>query len=245
VQSHVPAHTEMQWFLSSLTPLSWLNKMIQFKEKKSANDKHSSLSLYSYPVLMAADILLYQASHVPVGEDQTQHLELSRDIAERFNRIFGDLFPQPQKLIFEDSVYQCNRVMSLSNAEKKMSKSDKSAKSIINLIDEPDIIRLKIRKAKTDSHGTISYDPIDRPELANLLRIYGALSGIPVEKVHQVFEGDNMFSFKEKLSNALIDKVCPIGEKALDLCANHEDMLLDVVDAGAKKANEAAERTLA
>jgi len=126
VQSHVPAHTEMQWLLSALTPLSWLNKMIQFKEKKTANDKYSSLSLYSYPVLMAADILMYQATHVPVGEDQTQHLELSRDIAERYNRIFGDLFPQPQQLVFENSLYQCNRVMSLSNASRKMSKSDKS-----------------------------------------------------------------------------------------------------------------------
>ena len=135
--------------------------------------------------------------------------------------------------------------MSLSKADKKMSKSDKSAKSIINLIDDPEIIRLKIRKATTDSLGTISYDSVGRPELANLLRIYGALAGIPVNKVHQVFEDDNMFSFKEKLSNALIDKICPIGEKALDLCANHEDMLLDVVDAGGKQANEAAERTLA
>lgn len=107
--------------------------------------------------------------------------------------------------------------MSLSNADKKMSKSDKSAKSIINLIDDPDVIRLKIRKAKTDSHGNIFYDPVERPELANLLRIYGALTGIPVKKVHQVFEEDNMFSFKEKLSNALIDKICPIGEKAAPL----------------------------
>ena len=153
VQSHVPAHLELQWFLSSLTPLSWLNKMIQFKEKKSANDRYSSLSLYSYPVLMAADILLYKATHVPVGEDQTQHLELSRDIAERFNRLFGEIFPEPQQLIFEESLHQCNKVMSLQNANKKMSKSDKSQKSIINLVDDSEMIRLKIRKAKTDSFG--------------------------------------------------------------------------------------------
>ena len=174
----------MQWFLSSLTPLSWLNRMIQFKEKKASSDKHSSLSLYSYPVLMVADILLYQATHVPVGEDQTQHLELSRNIADRFNRLFGDLFAEPQQLILEDSLYQCNKVMSLSNAEKKMSKSDKSQKSIINLIDDPETIRLKIRKARTDSLGTITYSPTNRPELANLLRIYGALKGIPASKVH-------------------------------------------------------------
>ena len=116
----------MQWFLSSLTPLSWLNKMIQFKEKKASSDKYSSLSLYSYPVLMAADILLYKATHVPVGEDQTQHLELSRDIAARYNHLFGDLFPEPQPLVFDESLHQCHKVMSLSNGLKKMSKSDKS-----------------------------------------------------------------------------------------------------------------------
>ena len=152
--------------------------MIQFKEKRAASDKHSSLSLFSYPVLMAADILLYQATHVPVGDDQTQHLELSRDIAERYNRLFGNLFPQPQQLVFENSLYQCNRVMSLSNPSKKMSKSDKSQRALINMIDDPEMIRLKIRKAKTDSHGTITYDPAARPELANLLRIYCALEGI-------------------------------------------------------------------
>lgn len=180
VQSNVPAHTEMQWFLSSMTPLSWLNKMIQFKEKRAKSDKKSSLSLFSYPVLMASDILLYKATHVPVGEDQTQHLELSKDIAERYNRIFGEHFPYPQKLEFQESLYHCNRVMSLQNGLKKMSKSDTSAKACIHLVDDAEVIRLKIRKAKTDSHGTITYDPENRPELANLLRIYAAIEGIPV-----------------------------------------------------------------
>jgi len=186
---------------------------------------------------MAADILLYQATHVPVGDDQTQHLELSRDIAERFNRLFGDLFPQAEKMAFEESFYQCNRVMSLNNGLKKMSKSDKSAKSCINLIDDAEIIRLKIRKAKTDSLGTITYNPSARPELANLLQIYAALEGIPVRKVDKLFAEDNMFRFKEKLSNKLVDKICPIGEKAMDLCIKNEDMLLEIVDRGAKEAN--------
>ena len=131
---------------------------------------------------MASDILLYQATHVPVGEDQTQHLELARDVAERFNRIFGDLFPQPKKLIFNESLYHCDRVMSLQNGNKKMSKSDSNLKSCINLVDDSEVIRLKIRKAKTDSLGTIKYDS-ERPELANLLRIYAAIEGIPVGKV--------------------------------------------------------------
>jgi len=151
--------------------------------------------------------------------------------------MFGDLFAQPQALEFEDSLFQCSRVMSLSDGKKKMSKSDKSAKSIIHLIDEPEIIRLKIRKAKTDSEGTITYEPQNRPELANLLRIYAAMEGMPVEKVHQVFEGDNMFAFKEKLSNKLIDTICPIGDRALDLCQNKEDLLLETLDKGAVKAN--------
>jgi tryptophanyl-tRNA synthetase len=120
--------------------------------------------------------------------------------------------------------------MSLTDGLKKMSKSDKSQKSIINLIDDAEMIRLKIRKAKTDSMGKIEYDPVDRPELANLLRIYSALEGIPVQKAFKVFEEDNMFSFKEKLSTKLIDTICPIGDKALELCSKHEDMLLDIID---------------
>ena len=134
--------------------------------------------------------------------------------------------------------------MSLQNAKNKMSKSDTNLKSCINLVDDSDVIRLKIRKAKTDSLGTIKYDPEERPELANLLRIYAAIEGLPVGKVDQLFEDDNMFSFKEKLSNKLIDKICPIGDKTLDLCRNQEGMLLEIVDMGAKEANEVAERTL-
>lgn len=135
--------------------------------------------------------------------------------------------------------------MSLTNASNKMSKSDKSQRACINLIDDPEMIRLKIKKAKTDSLGIITYDPSERPELANLLRIYSALEGIPVEKSPQLFEGDNMFAFKEKLSNKLIDHICPIGEKAKEMCINQEDLLLDVVDKGAVKANARAEATLA
>ena len=131
----------MLWLLSTMTPLSWLNKMIQFKEKKAKQDKFSSLSLYSYPVLMAADILCYQANLVPVGEDQTQHLELARDLATRYNRMFGELFPEPHNLDMDDSPHVYKRVMSLQNAGKKMSKSDASRLSCINLIDEPEVIR--------------------------------------------------------------------------------------------------------
>ena len=235
----------MMWFLSTLTPLSWLNKMIQFKEKKAKQDKYSSLSLYSYPVLMSSDILLYQADYVPVGQDQTQHLELAKDIAGRFNRLFGQLFPEAENPSFEQSFNVCQRVMSLQNASKKMSKSDTSKLACINLIDDPEMIRAKIRKAKTDALGQITYDPENRPEVANLLRIYSALVGIDPRKAPQLFENDNMFAFKEKLSNKLIDKVCPIGEKAMDMCANEEDKLLEIIDDGARKATKVADRTLA
>ena len=128
------------------------------------------------------------------------------------------MFPEPDKLIFEESLYHCNRVMSLQNGLKKMSKSDTSLKSCINLVDDSETIRLKVRKAKTDSHGTITYEPSERPELANLLRIYAAIDGIPVGKVDKLFKQDNMFSFKEKLSDKLVDRICPIGDKTLDLC---------------------------
>jgi len=158
--------------------------------------------------------------------------------------MFGDLFPQPKKLVFKDSLFQCSKVMSLTDGLKKMSKSDKSEKSCINLTDDSESIRLKIRKAKTDSEGIITYDPVNRPEVANLLRIYAALDGIPAEKAHQVFRGDNMFAFKEKLSNKIIDRICPIGDRALEFSTKKEDMLLEIIDNGAKEANKIAESKL-
>jgi len=203
------------------------------------------LSLYSYPVLMAADILCYQANLVPVGEDQTQHLELARDLGTRYNRMFGQLFPEPHNLPTDESLFVHKRVMSLQNAGKKMSKSDNSRLSCINLIDDAEVIRMKIRKAKTDSQGKITFDRTQRPELANLLSIYAALEGIDPTKVDQLFTEDNMFTFKEKLSNKLIDKVCPIGERALTLCEKEEDYLIEVLDQGAKEAQAVAEGTLA
>lgn len=136
----------------------------------------------------------------------------------------------PDKLDFEEGSSVCPRVMSLVNGNKKMSKSDRAKRSCLNLIDDPEIIRIKIQKAKTDSFGAIKYDPVNRPEVSNLLRIYASLEGISLSKIEQVFEGDNMFTFKEKVANSIIDTICPIGEKTLDFCENHEDMLLDILD---------------
>src|ERR1700689_2412662 len=187
-QSAVPAHTELAWLLGCLTPLGWLNRMTQFKEKAGMAREEAGLGLYAYPVLMAADILLYKATHVPVGEDQKQHLELARDIAQAFNRQFGaEFFPLPEPQI----IGPATRVMSLRDGTKKMSKSDESDYSRINMGDDAEAIRLKIRKAKTDPQP-LPGDPADlaaRPEAANLLGIYAALADESVEQAMQRFAG--------------------------------------------------------
>ena len=244
MQSHVSAHTELMWFVSNLTPLSWLNRMIQYKEKKAVSDQKTSLALFSYPVLMAADIMCYKATVVPVGEDQRQHLELAKDVVERFNKMFGEVFPVPDSIQDAPSLGMYARVMSLQDASKKMSKSDKNRKACINLIDDPEVIRLKISRAKTDSFGKIKYDLMKRPEVSNLLRIYAALENIEPLKVDQLFENDNMFSFKQKLCTKLIDRICPIGEKATKMCIHEEGKILEVLDQGAKVAQGVAEETL-
>src|SRR5215472_14630083 len=196
-QSTVPAHSELAWILGCLTPLGWLNRMTQFKEKSSGKQRESvGLGLYAYPVLMAADILLYKATHVPVGEDQKQHVELARDIAGAFNRRYErDFFPLPEPQIFGEAT----RVMSLRDGTKKMSKSDTSDYSRINMNDAADAIALKIRRAKTDAEplsGTIA-DLERRPEADNLIGIYAALSGLSREEALARFAGQNFSYFKE------------------------------------------------
>lgn len=173
VQSHVPEHTELCWLLSCVGPQSWLNPMVQYKEKANSS---SSLGLYSYPVLMAADILLYKAGLVPVGADQQQHLELTQRYVDRFNSIFGSVLTRPEYL-----PSRASKVMSLTEGQKKMSKSDRSDKSRINLTDSGEAVRQKIMKAKTDSLEGISLDEGKRPEVANLLRIYAALRNMTEE----------------------------------------------------------------
>lgn len=210
VQSHVSGHAELAWVLGCITPLGWLNRMTQFKEKSGKNKETSHLGLYAYPVLMAADILLYQATHVPVGEDQKQHLELARDIAESFNHRFGhNILSVPEPMILGEAT----RVMSLRNGLEKMSKSDLSDYSRIHLMDDIDTIRLKIRKAKSDA-GVIpeSADQLtDRPEAKNLVTIYAALSDTTSEAVCQQFAGSTFSIFKDALSDLLLEEIVPIG----------------------------------
>jgi len=218
-QSMVSAHVELAWLLGCLTPLGWLNRMTQFKEKAGKNREMAGLGLYAYPVLMAADILVYKATHVPVGEDQKQHLELARDIAGAFNRCYErDFFPLPEPQIFGSAT----RVMSLRDGTKKMSKSDSSDYSRINMTDDADAIALKIRRAKTDP-APLSETVAElerRPEADNLIGIYAALSGLSREQALARFAGRNFSDFKEALSEIAVEVLGRIGREMGRLTAD-------------------------
>ncbi len=209
-QSQVSAHSEAAWILSCTARMGWLNRMTQFKEKAGKDKEKASIGLYSYPVLMAADILLYDTTHVPVGDDQKQHLELTRDIAQKFNNDFqvDDFFKTPEPLIKKEF----SRVMSLKDGTKKMSKSELSDLSRINLTDEKDQIINKIKKAKTDPLPISStLDDLDkRPEAKNLIGIYSILTDQTLEQSIKKFSGKNFSDFKENLSQVLVDKIAPI-----------------------------------
>ena len=212
-QSSVPAHSEGAWILSCVARMGWLNRMTQFKEKAGKDKEKASVGLYSYPVLMASDILLYDATHVPVGDDQKQHLELCRDIAQKFNSDFeAENFLQvPEPLIQKDF----SRIMSLKDGSRKMSKSELSDLSRINLTDNKDMVINKIKKAKTDPLPMPSNlrDLEERPEAKNLLGIYSSLTNSSLEKSIEMFAGKNFSEFKEKLSEVLVDRIQPISEE--------------------------------
>jgi tryptophanyl-tRNA synthetase len=226
-QSMVSAHAELAWLLGCLTPLGWLNRMTQFKEKAGKQRENAGLGLYGYPVLMAADILLYKATHVPVGEDQKQHVELARDIAGAFNRRYErDFFPLPEPQIFGEAT----RVMSLRDGTKKMSKSDTSDYSRINMTDDAELIALKIRRAKTDPeplpHTIEALEK--RPEADNLVSIYAALADLSREAALSRFAGENFSTFKEALSALSVDVLGRIGGEMRRLLAEpgHIDRIL-------------------
>ncbi|MDC0517783.1 tryptophan--tRNA ligase [Candidatus Pelagibacter sp.] len=242
-QSQVSAHSETAWILSCTARMGWLNRMTQFKEKAGKDKEKASIGLYSYPILMAADILLYDTSHVPVGDDQKQHLELCRDIAQKFNNDFKteDFFKAPEPLIQKEF----SRIMSLKDGTKKMSKSDLSDLSRINLTDEKDQIINKVKKAKTDplpmpsSSGELN----ERPEAKNLLGIYSSLSGLPLEKSIKEFSGKNFSEFKDILSQVLVDKVIPISVEIKKLL-DEKSYLDKILSEGCKKAEEVASQKL-
>jgi tryptophanyl-tRNA synthetase len=218
-QSTVAVHSELAWLLSCYTPLGWLNRMTQFKEKAGKQRDMASLGLYSYPVLMAADILAYKATHVPVGEDQKQHLELARDIAGAFNRRYGvEFFPLPEPQIFGAAT----RVMSLRDGSKKMSKSDSSDYSRINMTDDADVIALKIQKAKTDPEPLPDDETglANRPEAANLLGIYAALTDTTLAEAVKRFAGQNFSAFKKELAEVAVTVLGRIGGEMRRLVAD-------------------------
>ena len=238
-QSKVAAHSEAAWILSCVARMGWLNRMTQFKEKAGKDKEKASVGLYSYPVLMAADILLYDATHVPVGDDQKQHLELCRDIAQRFNNDFEviDFFKIPEPLIQE----KFSRIMSLKDGLKKMSKSDVSDLSRINLTDDKDLIVNKIKKAKTDPMPMPqSIDEIEkRAEAKNLIGIYSSLTNTDFEKSVNIFSGKNFSEFKDKLSQVLVDKITPISKEIKKLL-NDKKYLDEILLNGHEKANKIA-----
>jgi len=242
-QSRVSAHSETAWILSCVARMGWLNRMTQFKEKAGKDKEKASIGLYSYPVLMAADILLYDATHVPVGDDQKQHLELCRDIAQRFNNDYKveNFFMVPEPLIQK----QFSRIMSLKDGLKKMSKSEPSDLSRINLTDNKDDIINKIKKAKTDSLPMPStIDGLDdRAEAKNLLGIYSSLSGMTLEKSILEFSGKNFSEFKNSLAEILVDKIIPISVEIKKLLEDKK-YLEQILSEGHKRANDIASNKL-
>ena len=242
-QSQVPAHSETAWILSCVARMGWLNRMTQFKEKAGKDKEKASIGLYSYPVLMAADILLYDASHVPVGDDQKQHLELCRDIAQKFNKDFNveDFFKVPEPLIQKEF----SRIMSLKDGQKKMSKSELSDLSRINLTDTKDQIVNKIKKAKTDTLPMPSgIDELrKRPEVNNLIGIYSSLSEESLEKIINTFSGKNFSEFKNSLSQSLVDCLDPISNEIKKL-KDDKEYLNQILYDGSKKANEIASKKI-
>ena len=240
VQSHVSYHSELSWILSCFTPIGWLNRMTQFKDKAGKNKEKAPLGLYSYPVLMAADILLYKATKVPVGDDQKQHLELSRNISQAFNRFYEtDFFPIPEPLIIGTAA----RVMSLRDGTKKMSKSDPSDFSRINLKDSSDEVSKKIQKAKTDSldfpKNEIELEA--RPEIQNLINIFASVTDTSIQQVLNDFHQRDFIYFKESLKEILNQKITSISVE-MQKILNDETFLKNFLTDGAEKANEIGEK---
>jgi tryptophanyl-tRNA synthetase len=241
-QAAVPAHAELAWLLAGTARIGWLNRMTQFKDKAGKNREGASVGLFTYPVLMAADVLVYRTTHVPVGEDQKQHLELARDIATKFNLDFGtELFTLPEPMIPPSAA----RIMSLRDGNAKMSKSDPSEQSRIHLTDDADVVAAKIRKAKTDPEP-LPADPADlesRPEARNLVSVYAALADENVEAVLARFAGQGFGAFKPALAELLVETLRPITARLVEL--ERDPAELDrILAAGAAKARAAAEPVL-
>ncbi|MEK4231982.1 tryptophan--tRNA ligase [Anoxybacillus sp. FSL W8-0703] len=237
IQSEVPAHAQAGWILQCIAYIGELERMTQFKDK-SAGKEAVSAGLLTYPPLMAADILLYSTDIVPVGEDQKQHIELTRDLAERFNKRYGEIFTIPEARIPKIGA----RIMSLTDPMKKMSKSDPNQKSYITLLDDAKTIEKKVKSAVTDSEGTIRYDKEKKPGVSNLLTIYSILANESIEQLEERYAGKGYGEFKADVAQVIIDALTPIQEKYYELMESSK--LDDILDEGAEKANRVANKML-
>lgn len=239
MQSHVPQHAELAWVLNCYTYMGELNRMTQFKDKSKRHEDNINAGLYSYPALMAADILLYQTDLVPVGADQKQHLELTRDIANRFNNTYSPTFKVPEPFISKAGA----RIMSLQDVGKKMSKSDDNENNYISLLDPPDVLRRKIKRAVTDSAREITPESVEKPGIGNLLTIYSVLNDQQPENVALSFEGQQYSNFKDELADALVAFLEPFQQRYEKIMGD-KSYLTGILDQGANRAKYMASRTL-
>ena len=239
IQSHVPAHSEGAWLLNCYTHMGELGRMTQFKDKvqKYGNESISS-GLFNYPVLMAADVLLYQTDLVPVGSDQKQHLEIARDIAQRFNHVYSDTFVMPEPYIAENGA----KIMDLQDPSKKMAKSEENPNSSIQIMDPPEVIRKKISRAVTDSIGVVKYSN-EQPGVKNLMTILSTITGQTTEEIENKYEGQGYAQFKKDVAEAIVAELEPIQKKVKELLAD-KPYLESIYKAGAEKANYVATKTL-
>ena len=239
IQSHVSAHAELAWILNCYTMFGELSRMTQFKDKSARNADNINAGLFTYPALMAADILLYQTDLVPVGEDQKQHVELTRDIATRFNGIYGDVFKMPEPFIPKVGA----RIMSLTSPESKMSKSDKDPGGCVYLMQKPDEIMRAFKRAVTDSETCVRFDTSNKPGVSNLMQIYSVATGLSFAEIEREFDGKGYGDFKPKVGEAVVELLRPIREEAERLIAD-KAYLESIYKEGAEKASRAAGRTL-
>lgn len=238
IQSHVPAHSQLAWILNCYTQFGEMSRMTQFKDKSQSHADNVNVGLFSYPVLMAADILLYQADLVPVGADQKQHLEIARDIASRFNGIYGKTFTVPDPYIAKQGA----RVMSLQDPTKKMSKSDPNPKSYVSVFDAPETIMKKIRSAVTDSEGGVYYGE-GKEGVNNLMSIYSCCTGLTFEQIAEEFSGKGYGDFKKAVGEAVVEELRPVRER-YEMFMGEKAYLMDVAAKGAESASRIANRTL-
>ncbi len=241
IQSHVPAHAQLAWILNCYTYMGELSRMTQFKDKSKKHADNINAGLFTYPVLMAADILLYQADLVPVGKDQMQHIEITRDIAERFNGIYGNVFKIPEGFMPKAGA----KIMSLQEPTKKMSKSDENEKAYISMLDDFNIIAKKIKSAVTDSEGIIEYRENDETKagINNLLTIMSAVTGNSIDKLVSNYSGKGYGEFKSDVAEAVVEHIRPIRKK-YDELSEDKQYLIDIYTKGAERANKIAQRTL-